>query len=307
MAEKASWRIGQQTSRLSAVRAEAKGLWRDSAGKFIDSRYLRPHDGKAKRMASDLTSQEQQLRDATGFRQEAATHEKVAVRQSHIVAEELVISDREVSVVYDFVTRSTDFENRAGGLEEQCAALSAQAGSACNGMPGERGGTLDFEASHSKAKAAVETGDETLTSDDEASIRDYTFDGFISMNRSLRGRQPMENVTRAKIEALDKALSKLPSRSGTVYRGVQLGGAQRDRYTAGDVVKETAFTSATFDPARRHSGNTIFVIEAKNAKAVERLSSVPYEKEAIIPRGTNFRVSAQDSYGGIHWFYLEEV
>lgn len=91
-------------------------------------------------MASELGSQERDLKAAGESRLAAAEYEKVAVREAHQVAEELMASEREVSLVYDFVTRSSSFENRAGGMQSQCEALAAQAGTACNGIAAEGGG-----------------------------------------------------------------------------------------------------------------------------------------------------------------------
>lgn len=141
MAEKASWRVSKQTAQLDAARSAAKGLWQDSAGRHVDARYLRPHSQSAATMASELGSQERDLEAAGKSRLAATEHQKIAEREAHTVTEELAASEREVTLVYDFVTRSSSFENRAEAMQSQCEALAAQAGTACSGIAAEGGGS----------------------------------------------------------------------------------------------------------------------------------------------------------------------
>jgi len=158
VAEKASWRIGQQSAQLAAVRAEAKGLWQDSAGRRVDARYLRPHSRKAATMATELGSQERDLGEAAKARRSAGEHEKTAVREARVVSEELAASEQEVSIVYDYVTRSDGLEKRAAAMEQRCHALANQAGTACNGIQAEGGGGFRHRTSAQTRFAMDEMG-----------------------------------------------------------------------------------------------------------------------------------------------------
>jgi hypothetical protein len=88
------------------------------------------------------------------------------------------------------------------------------------------------------------------------------------------------------------ALNKLTPYEGTVYRESRLYGSELALYEPGKTVKELAFTSSSSETqgAAKRMGNTLFIIDSKTGKAIDRFSRHPREKEILFAPGTEYRV-----------------
>lgn len=147
-----------------------------------------------------------------------------------------------------------------------------------------------------------------LTESETAAIRDYTKSNYLSINDNLRhGRELPPNEAK-QVEHIDAALEKLPSEELMLFRGVHLSEAEAGRYVPGYLVTEHHYTSASHEPDRSFRGNTDFVILAHNGKSLEDLSWESDEHEVVVPRHTDFKVTAVDvdTDFGRRTIYMEE-
>lgn len=126
-------------------------------------------------------------------------------------------------------------------------------------------------------------------------IRWYTGNGYYELNRWKRKERRGSRLLSAFADTLNSALDKLPSYSGTVYRGADLPKKliqeYKDALQNNNSIKHNYFTSTAKDPGAAFSKNVLFTIQTKNGKDVEMIS--PYtdsEKEVLIKSGTEFQV-----------------
>lgn len=115
---------------------------------------------------------------------------------------------------------------------------------------------------------------------------------------------------KATIIALDEALSKLPDFTGTVKRGLRnLPKHVFERYAnlkPGDQIRFTSYVSTSYEGGE-FSGDVLLTIHAKTAKKIDHLSEFKHEKEALIPRGRQFKVINVEKDGGRVYIELEEL
>ncbi|WP_275952242.1 ADP-ribosyltransferase [Mycobacterium heckeshornense] len=134
---------------------------------------------------------------------------------------------------------------------------------------------------------------DTLTPDDRSALADYTGTGYAELNSALRS-DTVDAAQQARIDALNRALEKLPTYDGPVVRGTNLPPEVLARYQPGEVVTESAFTSTTTNPAVALSpafaGNVEFRILSSTGRDVSSFSMFPDEQEILFPPGTNFYV-----------------
>ena len=148
-----------------------------------------------------------------------------------------------------------------------------------------------------------------LTAEDRAAIHYYTSETWSAHNTSatqyryandiLRGG-PISNIEKvaADLHNFSAALAKLPSFSGIVYRGLHLSSEGVDRYKVDGVNVENNYTSTSLDPSRAFAGNVLMVIEAKDARVVDRFSANGDEGEVILDHFA--RLSIKDRYFDPH-------
>jgi hypothetical protein len=132
----------------------------------------------------------------------------------------------------------------------------------------------------------------TMTDADRAALRDYTGDGYQDLNAALRSGI-LTPDQQARIDAINRALAKLPDYQGIVVRGTDLPQDVLDRYQPGSTVTERAFTSTTTDPAVAGGdfpGNTEFRILSQAGTDVSPYSAYPHESEILFGSGTDFYV-----------------
>ncbi len=138
-----------------------------------------------------------------------------------------------------------------------------------------------------------------MASAEALSIAFYTGNGYIPMNRVLRGdvaKLPLlENI----IYSAASGLNKLDKFEGTVYRtenlNVSMLKAIRETLKVGNIVLEEVFLSTTrlanLGFAKPSSGvNISYAIQSKTGRSVVSLSAFQSEDEVLFAPGTAFRV-----------------
>lgn len=132
-----------------------------------------------------------------------------------------------------------------------------------------------------------------LNSDDLAALAHYTGPGYKDLNSALR-EGALEASQQARVDALNKALEKLPTYEGTVVRGTNLPADVLEQYRPGEIITESAFTSTSMDHAVAQSptfaGNTEFRILSTTGRDVSSVSMFPGEQEILFPAGSKFYV-----------------
>lgn len=118
----------------------------------------------------------------------------------------------------------------------------------------------------------------------------------------------MTNDTNQRATAISQALSKLPDRTGSVFRGTMLTSEQITSYAPGAVHTEAGFTSTTVDHTSVFPGNALFVVVSKHGKDVSPYSPYP-ESEVLFDKGTEFLVTSNfyDSHEGKQVIIMMEV
>ncbi|OBI34929.1 ADP-ribosyltransferase [Mycobacterium sp. E2238] len=132
-----------------------------------------------------------------------------------------------------------------------------------------------------------------LNSDDLAALAHYTGPGYQDLNLALR-EGVLDGSQQARVDALNKALEKLPAYEGPVVRGTNLPADVLEQYKPGDIITEHAFTSTSTDPTVAQSptfaGNTEFRIWSTTGRDVSSVSMYPGEQEILFPAGSKFYV-----------------
>jgi ADP-ribosyltransferase exoenzyme len=132
-----------------------------------------------------------------------------------------------------------------------------------------------------------------LTSDDLSALADYTGSGYQDLNSALRS-DALDASQHARVEALNRALEKLPAYEGPVVRGSNIPPEVLDRYQPGQVITESAFMSTTTNPAVAQSpafaGNVEFRILSTTGRDVSSVSMFPGEQEILFRAGAKFYI-----------------
>ncbi|MGB9251705.1 MAG: ADP-ribosyltransferase, partial [Mycobacterium sp.] len=133
----------------------------------------------------------------------------------------------------------------------------------------------------------------SLTSEDLSALNNYTGLGHEDLNDALR-TNTVDASQHARVEALNRALEKLPPHIGTVVRGTDLPVDVFERYQPDAVVTEYAFISASKEPAVAQSsafaGNVEFRILSRSGRDISSFSLFPSEQEVLFPNGMQFYV-----------------
>lgn len=130
-------------------------------------------------------------------------------------------------------------------------------------------------------------------SNDLAALADYTGPGYADLNDALRNGTVGASLA-ARVDALNRALEKLPPYGGPVIRGSNIPLEMLAQYQPGEVIVEHAFLSTTKNPAVAQlptfSGNVEFQILSKSGRDIYSFSMFPAEQEVLFPPGTEFYV-----------------
>ena len=139
-------------------------------------------------------------------------------------------------------------------------------------------------------------------------LREYTGHSAQQINAELRSNKPsLKALSFARI--LNRALNKLPSYKGKVWRDIDLPEKTLAKYSVGEVVTEKGFVSSSrdeferFDSARPHR----LLIHSKNGKIIEKISVLPLEYEVLFKSGTKFKVLKRTQEKGYLLIELQEL
>ncbi len=135
---------------------------------------------------------------------------------------------------------------------------------------------------------------------------------YARLNRELREAFDMGRAPQRRIDdyarTLNDALDRLPDEQGTFYRGIQLTAVEQATYTPGSVHTWAGFSSSSARRSGAFSGNTRFIILARNGKDIRRYSAAESQDEVLFKAGSRFRVIGTPSrQGGLLVIEVEEV
>ena len=150
----------------------------------------------------------------------------------------------------------------------------------------------ELEAGISKVK--IKGG---ITKDEAIALRLYTSAAYSKINTTLRSKQGSSISKLGNIVKVTSAgLNKLPSKSCTVRRGLDLPTPIVDKILKFKRFEEEAFMSTTtassIPPAFQK--NITFVIKSSKCSDISWLSEYPTEKEVLFPPGSEFTVVKSD-------------
>jgi hypothetical protein len=132
-----------------------------------------------------------------------------------------------------------------------------------------------------------------LNSDHLAALADYTGSGHDDLNHALRS-DALDASQAARVDAVNRALDKLPAYEGPVIRGSDIPAEVLAQYRPGEVIVEHGFLSTTKNPAVAQlptfAGNVEFQILSKSGRDISSFSMFPAEQEVLFPSGTKFYV-----------------
>lgn len=150
--------------------------------------------------------------------------------------------------------------------------------------------------------------DRNLSKPEAVILREYTGHSAQQINAELRSNKPsLKALSFARI--LNRALNKLPSYRGKVWRDIDLPEKTLAKYSVGEVVTEKGFVSSSrdeferFDSARPHR----LFIHSKNGKIIEKISVLPLEYEVLFKSGTKFKVLKRTQEKGYLLIELQEL
>lgn len=196
-----------------------------------------------------------------------------------------------------------------------------------------RMGEMERLFSDALGKTALQTGTgngtmnaakyslKSMTESEWSALLQYKSSESYKTNAKLRDGIDLTETEQTMVNELDRALEKLPSVDGTVYRTLNFDDVfdPKEEYEAfiaahqeGDIVHYNAYTSASTktDGYPLNEGaqyGVMLNISGQNAKDLSGIGN-NFESEALFPRGTEFAVTkvAVDKNGHTH-VYLEEV
>lgn len=150
--------------------------------------------------------------------------------------------------------------------------------------------------------------DRNLSKPEAVILREYTGHSAQQIHAELRSNKPsLKALSFARI--LNRALNKLPSYRGKVWRDIDLPEKTLAKYSVGEVVTEKGFVSSSrdeferFDSARPHR----LLIHSKNGKIIEKISVLPLEYEVLFKSGTKFKVLKRTQEKGYLLIELQEL
>ncbi|MCO6008399.1 hypothetical protein NE236_25815 [Actinoallomurus purpureus] len=170
----------------------------------------------------------------------------------------------------------------------------------------DRNGPVDL-----KSPELAAAQDRIPIEDQVATYYYTTFDGP-SINQALHEGdlaylEPLAPVIRCVVSALNQS----PVYVGPVERGLYLNHEQMhmvDHYRPGEIVREPAFTSTSWDPRQRFNGNVRFLIYSENGRIIPPgMHAAPQVREVLFPKDTAFRVLDVERNGDQVTVHLREV
>ena len=127
-----------------------------------------------------------------------------------------------------------------------------------------------------------------LTTEHLSALHNYTGLGHEDLNDALRN-ETVDASQQARVDALNRALDKLPPYEGPVVRGTDLPPDVLAQYQPGAAVTEPAFFSTSINPAVPQStafaGNVEFRVLSRTGRDISSFSMFPTEQEVLFPTG----------------------
>ena len=170
-----------------------------------------------------------------------------------------------------------------------------------------------------QATVATEEADpHGLTGDEQGAILAYKSGGSYTLNTKLRENMELDEYEQQIVDNLDRALEKLPTYKGTVYRNIQFDGfgdkAARDAFVAGHVVDDLALYEAYSSTSTAMDGYVLegdyvvhLVIESVSGRNMAGYGN-NFESEVLLPRNSRFITnSIEYDKNGTPTIYLTEV
>ena len=170
-----------------------------------------------------------------------------------------------------------------------------------------------------QATVATEEADpHGLTDDEQGAILAYKSGGSYTLNTKLRENMELDEYEQQIVDNLDRALEKLPTYKGTVYRNIQFDGfgdkAARDAFVAGHVVDDLALYEAYSSTSTAMDGYVLegdyvvhLVIESVSGRNMAGYGN-NFESEVLLPRNSRFITnSIEYDKNGTPTIYLTEV
>ncbi|CAF4279296.1 unnamed protein product, partial [Adineta steineri] len=169
-------------------------------------------------------------------------------------------------------------------------------------------------------KHCIHPNEHNLTKDESAAIYMYTMEMphdscvYNILNQTLRAEdQSKVRPWFGYLKLLDSAISKLPTSTGTVFRGIDKNVTKSfkkgERITWWSISSCTASIDVISSFISRSSSRTSFIIECLNGKSLSSYTCNPKEEEVILMPGTIFEVVADplNHHGGLNVIHLKEI
>lgn len=156
-----------------------------------------------------------------------------------------------------------------------------------------------------------------LTAAERSAVLQYKSSESYKVNAKLRDGIALTEAEQEMVDALDRALEKLPRYEGAVYRrmsfdmeGQEALDAFLEEHAAGDIVPYKAYTSSSTDIGGYPVSGELTVTQIISGKTGRDLDGIGnnFEREVLFPRNTRFYIEriASDE-GGNPVVYMEEV
>jgi ADP-ribosyltransferase exoenzyme len=147
------------------------------------------------------------------------------------------------------------------------------------------------EATRTAAAVVGSSTTEKLSVDEVQAIQDYSGDGYVQLNESLRNNEftPPEQD---RVVAVIKAMSKVSKFNGKfLYRGTDLPGGTR--LQKGDEFQDRAFLSTSRTRKRAFDKPYLFIInKCRTGVDIMKHSVKRSEQEVLFPPGTRFLITS---------------
>jgi ADP-ribosyltransferase exoenzyme len=225
----------------------------------------------------------------------------------HRVGDACAFLRRKAQELKDYAALRPDAGSFGGASDSASRAAAGATGQRLKALIGPH----KYEEYAAQVEAA-RAGSETLQgipTEELVAIRGYSSEGYLPINKALRGRDPaLLREYEPYIGAAKSGLEKLPDYEGTVYRGTYLDPNLLAAYHPGAVVTERGFTSTSASPASSYGGNAQYFINSRHGKDVSQVSASPKEREVLFPPGTKFQVvHIKRGLSGLTKIYMREL
>jgi len=138
-----------------------------------------------------------------------------------------------------------------------------------------------------------------LLAPQKSALSTYTGSAYREINGGLR-KDSLDPFHKSTVRELDAAMAQSALPENTIlYRGMEMNSHLRDNIKPGSTFNDPGYTSTSFDQSNSDSfsgGDNSAVMRIKAQKgqkglAVQSISTYPHEREVLLPRGTNYKIT----------------